>query len=276
MKRFIFAVLITAAANSHSAQSIAVYNVNQESWTHSSNINQTRSLASLTKLMTVMVSLDHSPDLTEKIALNTASPRLPKGSYSKLMLITAVLVRSDNSAAEALAQAYPGGRKQFIQQMNSRAKALGMLSTRFVDASGLSTANISTAIDVVTMVRAADSYAVIREISVKKQADLEVGRKQQLRTLLIHNTNQQILIEFEGITVSKTGFTGAAGWCVAMMITKGRTQSVVVVMGAATPKQRHADVNKIMLNYIADTEPAQEQQQITAGDWIRSWLGLGP
>jgi D-alanyl-D-alanine carboxypeptidase len=123
------------------------------------------------------------------------------------------------------------------------------------------------------MVRAADSYAVIREISVKTQADLEVGRKQRLRTLMIHNTNQQILIEFEGITVSKTGFTGAAGWCVAMMINKGRTKSVVVIMGAATPKQRHDKVNHIMLNHIADTEvDPQPEPNRSLIDSLRLWI----
>ena len=273
MKKLLTVIMLVFAAGAESAVSLAVYNITEERWQHSENLNQTRPIASLTKLMTVMVSLDSDQDLDRVIALPTASPRLSQGTYTRRTLITAVLVRSDNSAAEALAQAYPGGRRQFIREMNLRAQALGMMNTQFVDASGLSSKNTSTAHDVITMIRAADLYPVIAEISTKTQADLSAGRGQRLRTIRIENTNRPVLIEFDGITVSKTGFTGAAGWCMALLVVKGRTRSAVVILGADTQTQRFHSIKAIMLNHIADTAP-EPPKPVSPGDLIRSWLGF--
>lgn len=257
------------------AASLAVYNITQERWLHSENLNQTRPLASLTKLMTVMVSMDQDQDLTREIKLSKASPRLSPGLYTRRTLITAVLVRSDNSAAEALADAHPGGRKQFIRAMNLRAQSLQMMNTRFVDASGLSNQNVSTALDVITMIRTADLYPIISEISIKKQADLEAGQGRRLRTIQITNTNRPVLIEFDGITVSKTGYTGSAGWCMAVLVVRHSDRIAVVILGADTQQQRAQSIHDIMLNHIADTDP-EPPKRPSPGDVIRSWLGIMP
>jgi D-alanyl-D-alanine endopeptidase (penicillin-binding protein 7) len=256
-----------------SAVSLAVYNITEERWRHSENLNQTRPIASLTKLMTVMVSLDQDQDLDRVIKLNQASPRLVKGSYSRRTLITAVLVRSDNSAAEALAEAYPGGRREFVQSMNRKAQALAMWNTRFVDASGLSSSNRSTAHDVITMIRTSDLYPVIAEISTQKTAALESGQGKRLTKLEIENTNRPVLIEFDGITVSKTGFTNSAGWCMALVVVRGGSRSAVVILGADTQQRRFRDIKEVMLTHMAAPEP-ELPKQATPGDRIRSWLGV--
>ena len=256
-----------------SAVSLAVYNITEERWRHSENLNQTRPIASLTKLMTVMVSLDQDQDLDRVIKLNQASPRLVKGSYSRRTLITAVLVRSDNSAAEALAEAYPGGRREFVQSMNRKAQALAMWNTRFVDASGLSSSNRSTAHDVITMIRTSDLYPVIAEISTQKTAALESGQGKRLTKLDIENTNRPVLIEFDGITVSKTGFTNSAGWCMALVVVRGGSRSAVVILGADTQQRRFRDIKEAVLTHMA--EPAPElPKQATPGDRMRSWFTI--
>ena len=256
-----------------SAVSLAVYNITEERWRHSENLNQTRPIASLTKLMTVMVSLDQDQDLDRVIKLNQASPRLIKGSYSRRTLITAVLVRSDNSAAEALAEAYPGGRREFVQSMNRKAQALEMRNTHFVDASGLSSSNRSTAHDVITMIRTSDLYPVIAEISTQKTAALESGQGKRLTKLEIENTNRPVLIEFDGITVSKTGFTNSAGWCMALVVVRGGSRSAVVILGADTQQRRFRDIKEAVLTHM--TEPAPEPpKQVTPGDRMRSWFGV--
>ena len=257
------------------AVSLAVYNITEERWQHSEHLNQTRALASLTKLMTVMVSMDQDQDLTRMIKLSKSSPRLTAGLYTRRTLITATLVRSDNAAAEALAEAHPGGRRQFIREMNLKAQTLQMLNTRFVDASGLSNQNVSTALDVITMIRAADLYPIISEISIKKQADLEAGQGRRLRTIQITNTNRPVLIEFDGITVSKTGFTNSAGWCMAVLVVKHTQRIAVVILGADTQQQRSRSIHDIMLNHIADTDPLPPKQS-SPSDVIRSWLGITP
>ena len=275
MRIFLIVLGLIFTAPVSAAESLAVYNITQERWLHSANLNQTRALASLTKLMTVMVSMDSDQDLERVIKLSKSSPRLTAGWYTRRTLITAVLVRSDNAAAEALADAHPGGRRQFIRAMNLRAQTLQMLNTGFVDASGLSNQNVSTAQDVITMIRAADLYPIISEISTKKQADLEAGQGRRLRTIHIANTNRPVLIEFDGITVSKTGFTGSAGWCMALLVVRGRDRIAVVILGADTQQQRSQSLKQIMLNHIADTDP-EPPTQPSPGDVLRSWLGMGP
>jgi D-alanyl-D-alanine endopeptidase (penicillin-binding protein 7) len=148
-----------------------------------------------------------------------------------------------------------------------------MMNTQFVDASGLSSQNTSTAHDVITMIRAADLYPVISQISTKKQADLEAGQGRRLRTISIANTNAPVLIEFDGITVSKTGFTNSAGWCMGLVVVKGRSRSAVVILGANTQSQRFRNIKDIMLNHIADTDP-EPPKPASPGDLIRSWLGF--
>jgi len=256
-----------------SAVSLAVYNITEERWRHSENLNQTRPIASLTKLMTVMVSLDQDQDLDRVIKLNQASPRLIKGSYSRRTLITAVLVRSDNSAAEALAEAYPGGRREFVQSMNRKAQALAMRNTHFVDASGLSSSNRSTAHDVITMIRTSDLYPVIAEISTQKTAALESGQGKRLTKLEIENTNRPVLIEFDGITVSKTGFTNSAGWCMALVVVRGGSRSAVVILGADTQQRRFRDIKEAVLTHMAEPAP-EPPKQATPGDRMRSWFGV--
>ena len=275
MKLYLIICLALLTAAVRAQPSVGVYNITQERWLHSANLNQTRALASLTKLMTVMVSMDSDQDLERVIKLSKASPRLSPGLYTRRTLITAVLVRSDNAAAEALAEAHPGGRKQFIREMNLRAQTLQMLNTRFVDASGLSNQNVSTALDVVTMITAADLYPIISEISTKKQADLEAGQGRRLRTIHIANTNRPVLIEFDGITVSKTGFTNSAGWCMAVLVVRHTQRIAVVILGADTQQQRSRSIQEIMLNHIADTDP-EPPKQSSPGDVIRSWLGISP
>ena len=273
MRTFLIMLAVLFTEPLQARTSSAVYDITAERWRHSERLNQTRPIASLTKLMTVMVSMDHDQDLTRVIKLSKSSPRLTAGTYTRRTLITAVLVRSDNAAAEALADAHPGGRRQFIRAMNLRAQTLQMLNTRFVDASGLSSGNISTAHDVIAMIRASDLYPVISEISTKKQADLEAGQGRRLRTIHIANTNAPVLIEFDGITVSKTGFTGSAGWCMALVIVKNTQRIAVVILGADTQQQRSQSIHEIMLNHIADTDPLPPKPA-SPGDIIRSWLGI--
>jgi D-alanyl-D-alanine carboxypeptidase len=105
----------------------------------SQQAHEQRALASITKLMTALVALDTGYALERPVPLNRRwSTVLPARSYTRGELMTAMLVRSDNSASETLAEDYPGGREEFIREMNERARKLGMLSTHFEDASGLS------------------------------------------------------------------------------------------------------------------------------------------
>ena len=233
--------------------SIWVYNQTQDTIVFNQNANTVRPIASITKLMTAMVALDHDPVLTRSIKLiNRVGSSLPGGQYSRRQLFDAMLVRSDNAAAETLAEDYPGGRVAFVRAMNRRAHSLGMTSTRFQDPSGLNRNNTGTAGDIGTLVTAAGKYALIREISVQQQVRIESHFKQRIRISALPNTNQPVLFSFDNIQVSKTGFTNPAGWCVALLVERNKQTFAVVVLGSKNHAQRLDTVRNLMYNHIND------------------------
>ena len=233
--------------------SIWVYNQTQDTIVFNQNANTVRPIASITKLMTAMVALDHDPVLTRSIKLiNRVGSNLPPGQYTRRQLFDAMLVRSDNAAAETLAQDYPGGRVAFVRAMNRRAAGLGMSSTRFQDPSGLNRNNTGTAGDISTLVMTAGKYALIREISVQQQVRIESHFKQRIRIIALPNTNQPVLFGFDNIQVSKTGFTNPAGWCVALLVTRNKQTFAVVVLGSENKARRLDTVRDLMYNHIND------------------------
>ena len=186
--------------------SIMVTDVTTDTILRGHNIDKVRGLASMTKLMTAMIALDHDLNMNRKLQLSKlAGSHLPKREYTRGELFHALLIRSDNAAAETLAADYPGGREKFIRDMNLRAETMGMYDTHFDDPSGLSSGNVSTASNVTQMVVAAGYYRHIREISTKKTATILTQIKRKERILILHNTNTAILSQIDGIQVSKTG-----------------------------------------------------------------------
>jgi len=233
--------------------SVMVTDVTTDTVLTKHHIDKVRALASMTKLMTAMIALDHDLDMNRKLQLSKlAGSHLPKREYTRGELFHALLIKSDNAAAETLAADYPGGRDKFIRDMNIRAEMMGMYDTRFDDPSGLSSGNISTASNVTQMVIASGYYRHIREISTKKTATILTQVKRKNRIVVLHNTNTAILSQVEGIQVSKTGYTNPAGFCVALLVEKNVGDEihhqVIVVMGARNPAQRVDTVKKVVYN----------------------------
>lgn len=235
--------------------SIFVYNKSHDDIIVANNHTQLRSIASITKIMTAMVYLDYHRFLNTKIPLQTpVRSNLPRQEYSRRDLLAAMLVRSDNAAAETLARDYPGGREAFIQAMNAKAHALKMLHTHFADPSGLNRDNQSTAQDIGEMMLASVRYPIIREASIARQASFETFHRQKIRTIELPNTNRPLLLEFDSIIVSKTGWTTPAGWCVGMVVEKDRQVYVVIVLGSRTKQERFETAKRLMINHIPDRQ----------------------
>lgn len=234
--------------------SYLVTDVTTNSIVRAQNIDQIRGLASITKLMTAMVSLDNNSDMNKLLPLSKLThSKAPVRQYTRRELFHLLLIKSDNAAAETLAADYEGGRSKFIRDMNIRAEMMGMYGTHFDDPSGLSVGNVSTASDVTTMVESAAHYPLIREISTKKDTVILTQIKSKTQHLFIHNTNHVILNSVDGIQLSKTGFTNPAGFCVAILIQREINEEthhrIVVVMGAKNPIQR-ADTVKRIINHV--------------------------
>ena len=188
----------------------------------SENVEQQRSIASITKLMTAMVVLDANQDLNEHI-----------GRYTRRDTLQLALVHSDNKAADALCQHYPNGKEACIKAMNIKAKLLGMHDTRYVEPTGLSVFNISTATDLIKLVLAARNYKEIIEASRTPHVKIKIKKK----WLIFNNTNP-IIGKRHDFIVSKTGYIRASGGCIVMMLDTDIGRRIVVVLGSKNTHTR--------------------------------------
>lgn len=251
MKIWFLTLLLICCKAYADPQSIRIYNLNHSEVIVEKNTEEKRSIASLTKLMTAMVYLDQRNDLNEKIILiKNVSTHLPHQAFTRRDLLNAMLVKSDNAAAETLANDYPGGREAFIAAMNAKAKNLGMLDTSFEDACGLTPNNLSTASDISKMLIEAYQYVFISEVSKKKQTEVSTTFKNKIRAMSLNNTNSALLSVYENIELSKTGYTRAAGFCVAFIIRNGVEMYAVVILGSKSLKERLAVAKGIVSAHI--------------------------
>lgn len=191
------------------------------------------SIASITKLMTAMVVLDSNADLDQKI-----------GPYSRKELIELALVKSDNKAAEALCDSFPEGKIECIHRMNLKAHELGMENTHYVESTGLSVFNVSTAEDLIKLVIAAGQYTEINKAARTPQVKIKLRKK----WLIFNNTNPIIGKRYDFI-VSKTGFINASGGCIALMVDTDAGRKIVVVLGSKNTRTRIPEAEFIIKNY---------------------------
>jgi D-alanyl-D-alanine endopeptidase (penicillin-binding protein 7) len=224
MRAIILAVLLFAS------NAFAV-NITAQSWLETDdqgnliegyNITEVRSIASITKLMTVMAVIDNNQNMQQKL-----------GKYTREQHIQLALVKSDNNSAKVLCDNFPGGRFECIRYMNEKANYLGMLRTKFVEPTGLSPMNISTALDLLRLVFEASHYSEITQASRTAVLTIKTGKQSQS----FNNTNP-IVGKRHSFIVSKTGTTNAAGGCIVMMIDTDVGRRIVIVLGSKNGKVR--------------------------------------
>jgi serine-type D-Ala-D-Ala endopeptidase (penicillin-binding protein 7) len=207
-------------------------------------------IASVTKLMTALVVLDGHQPLDEVIKITSDDRWKGKGAYSHIPvgakiargdLLRLALMASENLAARSLGRNYPGGTAAFVRTMNAKAKALGMTRTRFDDASGLSSLNVSSARDLVKLVHAASRQPLIREFSTLPTLEVRMGRSvRQYR-----NTNLLVGKSDWTIRVQKTGYTQDAGQCLVMEAMVGDRPVVMVFLNSFGKLTRTADARRV-------------------------------
>ena len=172
MKIFLLLALLAGPAIAAKKPSTLIYDLNKDQIIECSECNVPRPIASLTKVMTALVALEHDSDLSKPVKIPPGH-RLPSGIHTRGDLFAAMMVRSDNYSADLLAADYPGGRKAFIRAMNARARDLEMYSTKFADPTGLSSSNIATIGEVMTMIKVASLQPIISEVSVLPQVEIK-------------------------------------------------------------------------------------------------------
>jgi D-alanyl-D-alanine endopeptidase (penicillin-binding protein 7) len=246
---------MTAVANS-AQPSVYLYNETTGQVVVNTNSSTIRPIASVTKLMTAIVTLDHDPDVTKLMYLKPGA-RLPKGYHSREDVLKALLVKSDNVAAESIADDYPGGRLEFMKAMNKKAEQIGLKNTHFDDPSGLIATNVSTVEELGSLIQVSALYPFIRSVSVLEQAIIEKRKGKKKTKIVLGNTNRNLLSQFKEIVVSKTGFTSKAGFSVGLALERAEQKFVIVVLGAKTKEQRAKIVKDIIHTHVDIYERTQ-------------------
>jgi serine-type D-Ala-D-Ala endopeptidase (penicillin-binding protein 7) len=219
-------------------------------------------IASLTKLMTGLVIADANLDMNEPITITQDDVDTYKGSSSRLAvgstlsrgeMMHLALMSSENRAANALGRTYPGGLSEFVRLMNSKAKQLGMTDTRYVEPTGLSSLNQSSARDLATLVSVAHDRPILRSLSTSPGHEVELGR----RTLHYNNSNRLIKNPDWDIGLQKTGYISEAGRCLVMQAKVAGRQLIMVFLDSTGKLSRLQDAERVRRWVEVQTEMAR-------------------
>ena len=236
-------------------------------------------IASITKLMTALVVTEAGLSLHEPLVVNQDDVNATAGSRSRLQMGTELsrgdmlhlaLMASENRAAHLLGRTYPGGMTAFVSAMNRKAHELGMFDTRYVEPTGLSSDNQSSARDLAQLVRAAMAHPIIRELSTSLEASVPVGAKQN--QVQFRNTNGLVRSPEWEIGLQKTGYIAAAGRCVVMQAQVAGRKLIMVLLDSAGKYSRVGDAERLR-KWIAESSllPTTTTATATATD-----ASLGP
>ncbi len=207
-------------------------------------------IASLTKLMTGLVIADANLDMNELITITQDDVDTYKGSSSRLAvgstlsrgeMMHLALMSSENRAANALGRTYPGGLSEFVRLMNNKAMQLGMADTRYVEPTGLSSLNQSSARDLATLVSVAYERPILRSLSTSPGHEVDLGR----RTLHYNNSNRLIKNPDWDIGLQKTGYISEAGRCLVMQAKVAGRQLIMVFLDSTGKLSRLQDAERV-------------------------------
>ena len=233
-----------------SANAVFVMDQNSREVLVSKNDKAVMPIASLTKLMTGLLVADAKLPLDEEITITEDDLDIYKGTGSRLSVGTRLtrgeamhlaLMSSENRAAHALGRTYPGGMLNFVRLMNAKAAELGMRDTRYVEPTGLSVENRSSARDLALLVAAAYQRPLLREFSTSQGYAVESGR----RVLQYHNSNRLTADPKWDIGLQKTGYISEAGRCMVMSAKLAGRQVIMVFLDAADKSARIGDAQRV-------------------------------
>jgi D-alanyl-D-alanine endopeptidase (penicillin-binding protein 7) len=232
------------------SSSVLIVDQSDSSVLYSRNSDVAAPIASITKLMTALVVLDAQQPLDERIQITEADRDFPKSSFSRLTVGTTLtrgdlmhvaLMSSENRAAHALGNNYPGGMPAMVAAMNAKAKALGMINAHFVDPTGLSSLNVASPDDLSKLVIAASKNSTIREYSTDRNYAVRVRK----HLVEFHNTDKLVANPTWNIIVQKTGYISEAGKCLVMAaVIEGRSV-VIVLLDSFGKYTRVADAQRV-------------------------------
>jgi serine-type D-Ala-D-Ala endopeptidase (penicillin-binding protein 7) len=251
MKKLLILCLTAFAMSANASGAYALYDFDSMSYVVVKEKREACSIASITKMFTAITVIKSGVDLNEKVKVKgKSSGRFNNGTYvSRMDLLKAAIISSDNRAAESLANAHPGGFDQYIQDVNNYLSDNSMYDTRIVDATGLLAGNTSTPGDLVQFLHIIKDDTVILSIAGERSATVTAPRGKKQVQIPLRNTNPDIF-KYDNVLISKTGFTSKAGRCVLMLVEQGKILYAVVVLGQPNPKVRSQVVSQLIVSSL--------------------------
>ena len=231
-------------------------------------------IASLTKLMTSLVVLEANQPLDEVLTITEEDIDTEKNSGSRLRpgtqltrgeMLHLALMSSENRAAHALGRHYPGGLASFVSAMNTKAHGLGMAATHYVEPTGLSSHNQSSASDLARLVNAAYQFPLIRELSTSPEHAVEVNH----RTLQYRNTNGLVRNPSWDIGLQKTGYISEAGRCLVMQAQLAGRKIIMVFLDSAGKYSRQGDAERVR-KWVETLHPPVELPTTQRAEAVKS------
>lgn len=232
--------------------SALLIDLNSNKELYASHADRVVPIASVTKLMTAMVVLDAKLPMDEQLTMTIANNPEMKGVYSRVRLgsqldrretLLITLMSSENRAANSLANHYPGGYGAFIKAMNAKARSLGMSHTRYVEPTGLSTLNVSTARDLGKLLLASRKYPLLSDLSTTREKT--VAFRKPNYTLGFRNTDHLVNKSNWDIKLTKTGFTNEAGHCLVLLTRMDNRPVAMVILDAFGKYTHFADASRM-------------------------------
>lgn len=207
-------------------------------------------IASITKLMTGLVVAEAKQSLDDVLTISQDDIDTEKGSRSRLAVGTELtrgemmhlaLMSSENRAAHALGRYFPGGLTALVGAMNRKAAALGMTDTHYVEPTGLSSQNQSSASDLARLVKEAHGHSLLRELTTSREAEVEVGH----RMVQFHNTNGLVRSPQWDIGLQKTGYISESGHGLVMQAQLAGRKLIMVLLDSVGKYSRIGDAERI-------------------------------
>lgn len=258
---FIFIKNVSAVEMEISAKSAILVDFNTGKVLYSKNENEPLAMASMTKVMSMLLIMEKIDDGSLKyddiVEISTESSSMggsqiflnPGDKYKVIDLLKGVAMASANDAVVALAEKTYGSKEHFIEAMNKKAESLGLKNTHFVNVHGLDEeGHYSSAYDMSVMARELLKHEKILDFTRVYE---EYLTKPDGSQIWLVNTNKLVKF-YDGVDGLKTGFTQNAGYCLTATGKKNNLRLISVVMGEESIEKRSSDTVKL-LNYGFNT-----------------------
>jgi len=246
-----------------SARSALSYELTDEKMVFAKNINEKLPMASLTKIMTAYLALEEGIDKRYRVSSSAALigenvMGLSEGEILTLEeLLYGLMLPSGNDAAEVIAEGSPYGRDGFVEEMNKRAKQLGLGNTHFTNPSGLEGDGdqVTTVVDLLKLTKTALENKNFLKVVSTYEKELPNNNEHKYYRLF-NDTN--LLTSYPGVKGVKTGFTWEAGLCLVTYLEHNGHKIIAVILNSQNRRQEMKDLLDYTLIELGETPPKHE------------------